>query len=303
MIDFRYLLTTIVAIFLALAVGILIGSALFPAAEDLDRQVQDKIKENVQLNNEIDDLENLGDAQEEFGREVAGRWIDGMLANTEVVLFRFEGTDEGLVERTREAIELAGASIPTTITLTDRMAMDDEELVETMRAELADLGIDDEEVGVGVARALGRAAAADATETGEENFPSVQEIAEGQSVIEVDADDAESPIPTRADFVVLGGATGDPSYDIDPIAEALLTELGGSTTEVVAAEGWQSEWAMVPALRRTEVRDLAATVDHGDTSPGVISTVVELSRFIDGEPGHYGFREGADAVAPDNPGG
>jgi Copper transport outer membrane protein, MctB len=305
MIDFRYLLTTIAAIFLALAIGLLIGSGLLadPIAQDLERQVEETISRNNDLRGEIDDLKARIDVEENFGREMAARWIEGELPNAQVVLFRFEETEGALVDRVRDAIELAGGTVPTMITVTDRMALDDDGIVSDLAAELSKLGVEDDDLATALGTELGRRAAADANGAGDLVFPVIQAVAEGPGLIEVEAEEGDEPIPVGADFVVVGGARGEPPFSIAPFAEALLTGLTEHTSEVVVAEGWESEWALVPELRRSEVRELASTVDHGDTAAGVISIVAELGRFVANEPGHYGFRDGADGVLPEAPGG
>jgi hypothetical protein len=305
MIDFRYLLTTIVAIFLALAIGLLIGSGLLadPLAQDLDRQVQEKIEQNNELRSENGDLKTRIDAEDDFGWEIAARSLEGDLAQTEIVLFRLEGTDGALIDRVRDAIELAGGSVPTIITLTNGMAMDDETLVEDLRADLEGLNVEGEDLAVSLAAELGSRAAADSNGAGDDLFPVVQAIAQEHGLIDVAADDEDDVIPTGSDFVVAGGAAGEPPHDVVPLSESLLTGLAEFTSEVVAVEGWESGWSFVPRLRDSEVREIAATVDHGDTAPGAISMVAELSRFVGNDPGHYGFRDGADGVVPDEPGG
>lgn len=305
MIDFRYLLTTIVAIFLALAIGLLIGSGLLadPIAQDLERQVEETISRNNELRSEKDDLKARIAADEDFGREVAARWIEGNLPNAEVVMFRFDGTDGALVDRVRDAIQLAGGTVPTEITITDGMALDDEAALEEIRADITELGGENDDIPVAVGRELGVRAAADANGAGDLVFPAIADAAGEHGLIDVDADDEGAPIPVGAEFVVLGGSRGDPPFDIDPFAQALITGLSEQTSEVVAAEGWESEWSFVPDLRQSEVAELASTVDHGDLAAGTISIVVELGRFVENEPGHYGFRDGADGVIPDSAGG
>lgn len=301
MIDFRYLLTTIVAIFFALAIGLLIGSGLLaaPLSEDLGRQVQEKIDRNNELLARINELQTRLNADDEFALQLVPGLVDGELTGDPVVVFRFEGTDGRLTDRLREAIQAADGSVPTTITITDQMAMDDESAAEALRGELEPRTLaEEEDLAIAVARALGSAAAEDSFGTsGELVFDDVVAALVDQGFLEVETE-RESAIPLGASFVVAAGADSEPAYDLESVGQALVSALASGPAEVVAVEGWQSEWNFVAGLRDSDLRDVVATVDHGDTVAGSVSAVLELDREPGNEPGHYGFRGGSDAVAP-----
>ena len=307
MIDFRFLLTTIVAVFLALAIGLLIGSGLLaqPLAENLEEQVHEVVDRNNELRDRILQQQARLDSDETFGLQVQPMLINGELSGDSVVLIRFEGTDGALIDRLREAVEVADGSVSGTITIRDKFALEDPDAVEDLTQILSEYDLEPpvEELIPAAARELGDRAANDAAvEAGDPLFPTFAQALIDEGFIEIDVE-PEVAMGPRADFVVAAGSTGERPYDVTPLAEALLTELAGDGSEVVAVEGWQSEWSFVPDLRGSDVRDVVSTVDHADTVPGAIAVVLELDRIPSGDTGHYGFRDGADGVTPELPGG
>lgn len=301
MIDFRYLLTTIVAIFLALAIGLLIGSSLLAdeLSQDLEKQVQEKIERNNELRDRITDLDRRIEADEDFEQQLIGQLVEGELTGDPIVLVRFEGTDGALIDTLREAISLADGSVATTITINNRMSLEDTAAVEDLLADLPRDLSDEENTAGAIGRELGAAATSESA--GEQGGPSFQAVADPlieHGFIDIETD-REFAIPFGSDFVVAAGAEGEAPYDLSSFSEPLLTGLATGVAEVVAAEGWMSEWGFVTTLRDGDVRDRVATVDHGDTVAGSVSVVLELDRIPSNDPGHYGFRDGAEGIAPE----
>ncbi len=300
MIDFRYLLTTIVGIFLALGIGLLIGSGLLaePLKGRLERDLQNEVDRNNELRDRINDMQGLIDALSTFGSELEPQLIGGELTGDEIVLIRFEGTDGGLIDRLREAVDIADGSLVTMITIRERMSMSDTDAVEELFQDFEPAFVEGEDdpariVGGEIGARMGSDAAG---RTQEPSFGSVQEALVDHGFLDVEAEGAV-PIPSTSEFILAAGAEGEVPYDMQPFAEALLETLG-PRSRVVVAEGWSSDWNFVANLRGTDVTDDVSTVDHADTVPGAASVVVELERLPADEPSHYGFDSGADAVAP-----
>jgi Copper transport outer membrane protein, MctB len=58
----------------------------------------------------------------------------------------------------------------------------------------------------------------------------------------------------------------------------------------------------VAALRGdAEVASLIATQDNVDQLPGQVGLVLALEDLLQGDPGHYGVKDGASAALPDLP--
>jgi hypothetical protein len=139
MITFRFYLVTLVAIFLAVALGVTIGSTFLEPAlvQDLNNQVEsvrDNLDERVaridELNGNIDDLEA-------YVEESAPYAVDHRLDGATVLVAATEGTDQGNVERLVARIRQAGGTTPGIVWIQPSFGSDDDS------AEvLAALGVD-----------------------------------------------------------------------------------------------------------------------------------------------------------------
>lgn len=120
MIDFRYHLVSIVAVFLALAIGIVVGAqALVPGVTDRlnktaaaeKKAIKSLYAHNQQLKNEI-----LAD--ESFAQAAEPSLLRGLLTGERVVLVVAPNADGGTVDGITKAIQQAGASLAGQVVLT-----------------------------------------------------------------------------------------------------------------------------------------------------------------------------------------
>src|SRR5919106_2455606 len=125
MIDFRYHLVSIVAVFLALGIGILMGSLVL--GEALVKQLRSDLEgiedRNDRLRAETLQLSQQLEDNEQFALDVRPYLIEGRLDTERVVLFVFEGTDGGMVDQVRDSITDSGGVVATTVTLRDKLAV------------------------------------------------------------------------------------------------------------------------------------------------------------------------------------
>ncbi|MCX6375892.1 MAG: copper transporter [Armatimonadetes bacterium] len=90
LIDLKYHLISLVAVFLALAVGILVGSS-FVAGTSVKGLEKEFVKLRIQNQQQQNDLELMRDqvaSYEEFGRTVAPILVDGKLAMRRIALIQ-----------------------------------------------------------------------------------------------------------------------------------------------------------------------------------------------------------------------
>ncbi len=117
MIDFRYHLVSIVAVFLALAVGIVVGAtALKPlttAALDRtskveQRQIRSLQAENGTLKSQASNDQTFGEA---FAKAAAPRLLSNLLTDQRVVIVTAPGADGSTVSGITSALQQAGAKV------------------------------------------------------------------------------------------------------------------------------------------------------------------------------------------------
>ncbi|HEX7995860.1 MAG TPA: copper transporter, partial [Streptosporangiaceae bacterium] len=122
MIDFRYHLVSIVAVFLALAIGIVVGTqAVAPAVQSglhtLSKneagQINSLYAHNSQLKAQIA-------ANESFAQAAEGTLLHGLLSGERVVLVLAPGTDGSTVDGVTNALRHAGASVTGQVVLTSQ---------------------------------------------------------------------------------------------------------------------------------------------------------------------------------------
>jgi hypothetical protein len=119
LIDFRYHLVSIVAVFLALAIGLFVGAAeLQPhVASALRRLSAAEVKANKALYAHNAQLKNEIAADESFAQAAQGRLLHGLLTGESVVLVLAPGTDGGTVDGISKALQQAGAVVTGQVVL------------------------------------------------------------------------------------------------------------------------------------------------------------------------------------------
>ena len=119
MIDFRYHLVSIVAVFLALAIGIVVGSTAIkgPLLSGLDRASKNELRTNKMLYAHNAQLKNEIAADESFAQAAEPSLLRGLLAGEHVVLVLAPNTDSGTVAGVTKALQQAGATLTGQVVL------------------------------------------------------------------------------------------------------------------------------------------------------------------------------------------
>jgi len=119
LIDFRYHLVSIIAVFLALALGLAVGAAeLAPkVANTLNTESKNALKRNAQLFAENSQLKKQISADGAFAQASSGYLLNNLLTGQRVVLVTAPGADTGTVTGITTALGRAGASVTGTVSL------------------------------------------------------------------------------------------------------------------------------------------------------------------------------------------
>ena len=129
MIDFRYHLISLVAVFLALGLGILLGSAVLGQnfTSRLRRAVEDVEGSNDRLRAANAEMGRRIESDNLFAQQTESFLVNDSLSGQDVVVFELARSDGALLTGVREAVETAGGSVSSTVALTDRFALEDEQ--------------------------------------------------------------------------------------------------------------------------------------------------------------------------------
>jgi hypothetical protein len=303
-INFRYHLVSIVAVLLALGIGIVLGSGFLGGVlwERLQTDVQRVAADNDELRAQMLEQARTLSAYEEFARQAEADVIGGALAGREVVLFTMEGTDEATLAGVREAIEVAGGSVVSVIRATARLVLaapeDRSELALTLGATERSPNELRRELGVAVGSAAAASASIEASPRGAEP----DDVLDGlltrlveQGFLTVESAPGQGSVPPLGLFLVVSGSAANPPLRPLTYTRALATNLAHRDADVVVAEPTTSVWGVVGYLREDQ-RALAtvSTVDHAETVPGRVAVVLGLSRAARGRVGHFGTGPGAE---------
>ncbi|MBM0235101.1 copper transporter [Micromonospora sp. STR1_7] len=126
MINFRYHVVSLTAVFLALAIGLVVGTAALngPVADSLKEQVTGLRKDNQQWRQTVSNMEKQLGLEEEFAEEMSQVVLPGTLTGRRVVVLSLpNGRDhtEGVLKK----LQLAGATITGRVDLQDKFVNPD----------------------------------------------------------------------------------------------------------------------------------------------------------------------------------
>ncbi|GAB2467568.1 copper transporter [Jatrophihabitans fulvus] len=301
MISFRYHLVSIIAVFLALAVGIVVGTTALngPITKDLRNQVDDAKGQRDQLATKVKTLQGQVDDAGEFATTYGAQLVAGKLKDRSVVIVSLPGATAAMSEGVTQQISAAGGKVSGQVTVA-RAYLDS-----SRSSEINSLA-------TGPAHPIGWTAPEtnDAGKLGGSLLGYVL-VGKGEStdvkqvlsafaerhLVTVEGDD----LTPSSTIVVLGG--GSSKADQYPARAQLglvegLAESGGKVL-VAGNPASASDGGVVAEVRGDAgSRDAVATVDDADSSFGQVSAVLALAGVVAGQPGHYGTQNGADALFP-----
>ena len=305
MINLRYHIVSLVAVFLALGMGILAGStfidkvtveALNNRLEDVRGSVARIREENRLLAEEL----ARGRAFEEQARPLMVR---GQLEGVPVLVAAVQGVDRAPVDALHTALWEAGASLAGTVWFGPRMRLDSEDELSAFSGVVA---VSPALTGASREQALarladpGRLAALVDAGYAEYEPPPAQGAATSISTRSPAATLAALPVGgTR--FVVVSGAGASVGDDL--LALPLAQALAARANPVVAAESGQDSpggrGVFVGALRtRGGAAARISTVDNLESAMGQAATVLALHQQAGSAAGHFGVGPGSQRLLP-----
>jgi hypothetical protein len=121
MIDFRYHLVSLVSVFLALAVGIVLGAGPLKGAigDTLSSQVDQLRAEKATLRTELDTAQGAVDNRDAFTQAVLPALVRSQLGGEVVLVVTLPGADTDAVKPLTESLQAAGARVTGRIDIKD----------------------------------------------------------------------------------------------------------------------------------------------------------------------------------------
>lgn len=121
MINFRYHVVSLTAVFLALAIGLVVGTAALngPVADSLKETVNSLRKDNQQMRQSVNSLQKELDLEEDFAAEMAQLYLPGKLTGKRVMVLSLP-TGREHTEGVLKMLQTAGATVTGRVDVQDK---------------------------------------------------------------------------------------------------------------------------------------------------------------------------------------
>ena len=304
MIDFRYHLVSLISVFLALAVGVVLGAG--PLQNSLGTALNDQVtslRENRKaMQAQLEQTEAAVNDRDGYITAAAAAYLPGTLDGKKVALAVLPDTESDDVEGITAQVEAAGGKISGRVSLTTAWVDPSRETFrQTYSGQFAPhLGKTTSTDGNGVlGEGLGTALTSDS-----ESAKALMDLltATDSPLVSVDAKPSGP-----ADMVVVVGPHSPDAADpkstetADSLAQtaaswatALTGTAATATTVIVGAADADNDVVSVLRADKSSV----TTIDSVGQVAAAVSTPLALASTASGTKGHYGFDKGVDAVMP-----
>jgi hypothetical protein len=317
LIDFRYHLVSIVSIFLALAVGIVLGAGSLKGdiGTRLTEQMTALRADKTQLRTDLDAAQRGVSARDTFSSTVIPAVLAGRLTGKTVALVVAPGADADLVKNAKTSLIAAGARVGSTVTLTDVWA---EPTKATLRNSVASPFAALFKVQAGAAGTVDQLAAgvlARAILVGPDRStvrlsPSANTALTALKAGDLISVSPDQIVPSSSVIFVGGPVKGSAQPDADARVSAYvqlirLLDAGGSGVVVAgksdSADATLSADLVAAVRKETDVAKVVSTVDDADLAMGQGTLVLALQQQYTGGVGQYGLAGDAKSIVSDLP--
>jgi hypothetical protein len=308
-INLRYHIVSLVAVFLALGLGIVMGTTVISrvTVDALNDRLDTVQRSQGAIRDENGRLKTQVDQGQDFAVATRDQLLRGHLRNVPVLVVAVAGVDRRPVDELRQALVGAQANLEGTIWFTSKMRLNSDGDVRALATAL-DLPVGSPDA---VRRqALAKVAAARETATAEASPLAALQIA-GFITYEAPplptSTTSTSTPPTLAAlplantrYLVVSGAGAEVGDDV--VAVPLVQAYAQASGRVVAVEsGVDTDGGravFVGLLRGDSLAARMSTVDNIESPMGQTAAVLALEDLGVPRFGHYGVGRGAQRVLP-----
>lgn len=289
-IDLKYHIASIVAVFLALGIGIFVGSALIgqdvndvivyqqnKMFEDLKKNL-DKLRiDNKTAREEINTYKTSLEIEREFEKAILPGIVNGKLQGKKIAVI--ETNNSGLHDEWIETLKAAGASITSITTVLEGFDLSDE----LKRKSVATVLMIDHESKQTVASEVSNEIAA-AIHHGQ-NLENLRYF-EHQGMIKTSG---EYGVPVDS-IVIAGGSNQEIEGRFEFVDTPVIKYFVKNKIPVSGVETSNVKFSYMKQYQKFDIN----TVDNIDLAPGQLSLVMAIS----GQTGNYGIKNTAHQLIP-----
>ncbi|MCX5064259.1 copper transporter [Micromonospora lupini] len=309
MINFRYHVVSLTAVFLALAIGLVVGTAALngPVADSLKEQVTGLRKDNQQLRQQVNSMEKQLGLEEEFAEQVSQVVLPGTLTGRRVVVLSLpNGRDhtEGVLKK----LQLAGATITGRVDLQDKFINPDnnsnllELAVTAARPTAQTTGLPGNGHGVETSSALLASVLLDRAQgvapVSDADRRAV--LAAYNNAGYLTTDNNKVTGPAEAVVVVSGQPYVDKDSEKRDESVVKIAEQFDRTGSIVVGGNGSAGGNVVSVVRGDPVlSQTISTVDNANTVQGQLVTSLALvQQLVEKKAGQYGVGDNAASLLP-----
>jgi hypothetical protein len=304
-INFRYHVVSLTAVFLALAIGLVVGTAALngPLADSFNDSVNALGRDNKNLREQVNHLQEEVNREEDFVVEAASLILDGSLTGREVLVVSLPGGRDQ-VDGVTDMLTTAGAEITARVDVEDKFT-NPENGVELL--DLADqaavpsvpvVTLPANSDGVEKSSALLAAVLLERTPV----VPDVDRRAVLSAYRAAGYITADERVTGSVEVVVVVAGlpyTDRESAEKNKAVVTMITQFDAAGTVVVAGMGVAGDGNAVAAVRGDPtLSKTISTVDNAGTSQGQLVTALAVAEQLDGGTGQYGVGAGAQSLLP-----
>ena len=319
MIDFRYHLVSIVAVFLALAIGIVLGSTELqgPAFSLLDKTTSKLQNELGQVSSQRDTAQQQATEGEMYAQAIEPAVLHDLLTGHRLLIVTEPGAQSAVVSGISTAAIHAGATVTGEINLqpkffdTSGTAQDSLNQTTLDVAQTAGIQLDasatyQQQAAQVIASEILTASSepANSRPSGGDQGASAVTMLQTYAASQFLSTSGEPASPATLVVVVTPqNAPSDGSADqLDQVLIPLVQELAAKSaaTVVVGSSAGSGAGSPISVLRSNSVSGQVSTVDDADLAAGQTVAMQALAiELTGGKAGSYGFTaNGASAIAP-----
>lgn len=283
-IDIKYHIASLAAVFLALGLGILIGTTMIGNDTIIENQKQltDRMEaqlESLRMNNEAiqtraEMLEIENSMQKEFERNVMPTLIAGRLAGKNIAII--ETNNYGFPDSILEAIKMAGGNVSSVTTVLNGLQLENQE---QLRQEMGWAETGENQLVTVMAREIARTVLTGGNQT------LLNHLEENQ-VLNTSGDYG---VPLDA-VIIFGGSLDEKLTRTDILDVPVIEYFHAQKIPVFGVEETGVAYSYMKEYQKMRI----STVDNVDTAAGQLSLVLSM----EGKPGHYGVKNTAQKLMP-----
>jgi DNA-binding protein YbaB len=304
-INFRYHVVSLAAVFLALAIGLVVGTSALngPAADELSHNLSQVTKQNSQYRDNISQLEAEAANTEKFASQAAPGLLAGKLVGRRVVVVSMQQSSS-YVDDTAAMLQMAGAKV------TGEVEIQDSFVDPSNNDALLDLAA----TTLNTATISGLPANSDGVETSSALLAAV--LLDHQPAVASDVTRSVLKAYEEMKYITVSGDVTGPAEAVVVIATPPYTDKDASAENantvtlvdqfdaagpiVVGAPGSAGSGNIVGAVTGdAALSKTVSTIDNINTPQGQIAATLALNeQVVLGKTGHYGTSSSASSMLP-----